>query len=905
MYYDETIQYSVTCHPELLEKDILLHYGTPRHSGRYPWGSGENPYQRTKWFVGRVNELKAEGLSETAIAEYMGLKNTGELRKKYSAEKSMMKIWDADRASSLKADGKSNREIAEIMGYKNESSIRSLLDEKTRANNEKAYATAQVLKTMVDEKGMLDVGSGAELSLGVSRTKLDTALYMLKSEGYEVYGRGVRQVTNPGQQTIIKVLCKPGTEHSAIYEDASKIGSVMDYVSYDGGDTYKKGFMYPKSMDSSRLAIRYAEDGGKEKDGVIELRRGVADLDLGESHYAQVRILVDGNRYLKGMAIYSDNMPDGVDVVFNTNKSKDVAKLDVLKKISDDPDNPFGSLIKEHGGQSTYIDKNGNEQLSLINKRAEEGDWGSWSKKLPSQFLAKQNLALVNKQLNLSVADKVSELEEINALTNPTLRKMFLEKFAESCDHTAVHLDAAALPGQRYQVILPITSMKDTEVYAPNYADGTKVALIRFPHGGTFEIPILTVNNKQKEAKSLLGNTLDAVGISSAVAERLSGADFDGDTVMVIPDNNKIKITSTNQLEGLKDFDPKSEYPERPGMKVMTNTQTEMGKISNLITDMTVQGASSDELARAVRHSMVVIDAEKHHLDYKRSEEVNGITALKKSYQPKADGGYGGASTILSRAKGEQRVNKRVGSPDREELRTTGKLKYKEVEETYIDKNGKPQTRQYKSTQMAETDDAMTLVSPVRSPVELAYADYANRMKSMANEARKAAATTKGVEYSPEAKKKHQAQVDSLNIKLNESKKNHYLERQAQLLANSTVDAKLKDNPGMTTEQRKKENQRAITSARLIVGSKRNPIVIDDLEWEAIQSGAISNSKLTEIFNNSDIDSLRERAMPKASTQLSSAQIARIKAMENSGYTSAQIAEALSISTSTVAKYLR
>lgn len=28
------------------ETDELEHYGTPRHSGRYPWGSGENPYQR-------------------------------------------------------------------------------------------------------------------------------------------------------------------------------------------------------------------------------------------------------------------------------------------------------------------------------------------------------------------------------------------------------------------------------------------------------------------------------------------------------------------------------------------------------------------------------------------------------------------------------------------------------------------------------------------------------------------------------------------------------------------------------------------------------------------------------------------------------------------------------------------
>ena len=47
-------------------------------------------------------------------------------------------------------------------------------------------------------------------------------------------------------------------------------------------------------------------------------------------------------------------------------------------------------------------------------------------------------------------------------------------------------------------------------------------------------------------------------------------------------------------------------------IKIMKNTQTEMGKISNLITDMTLKGATQDELARAVRHSMVVIDAEKH-----------------------------------------------------------------------------------------------------------------------------------------------------------------------------------------------------------------------------------------------------------------------------------------------------
>ena len=48
-----------------------------------------------------------------------------------------------------------------------------------------------------------------------------------------------------------------------------------------------------------------------------------------------------------------------------------------------------------------------------------------------------------------------------------------------------------------------------------------------------------------------------------------------------------------------------------------------MGDVSNLITDMTIKGANNDELARAVRHSMVVIDSEKHNLDVKASARDN------------------------------------------------------------------------------------------------------------------------------------------------------------------------------------------------------------------------------------------------------------------------------------------
>ena len=117
-------------------------------------------------------------------------------------------------------------------------------------------------------------------------------------------------------------------------------------------------FRFPESLDSSRLAIRYSEDGGSDKDGVIEIRRGVKDLDLGDSHYAQVRILVDGDHYLKGMAMYSDDLPEGTDILFNTNKSKDTPVDKVLKEVKRNADgsinqeNPFGSLIKENGGQS-------------------------------------------------------------------------------------------------------------------------------------------------------------------------------------------------------------------------------------------------------------------------------------------------------------------------------------------------------------------------------------------------------------------------------------------------------------------------------------------------------------------------------------------------------------------------
>ena len=912
--------------------DELLHYGMPRRSGRYPWGSGKDPYQHSGDFLSRVEELTKKGMSEKDIADSMGL-TTSQLRIQKSLAKDERRTIEVDTAKGLREKGYSLNEIAKMMGYKNDSSVRSLLNEQSESRMKEAMNTAKFLKKQVDEKGMIDVGVGVERELGISKEKLKTALYILEMEGYNTFGGGVPQVNNPGKQTNIKVLCPPDTPFktitdkngnekkvsSAIY-DYDKVHSITEYTSHDSGKTFET-FKYPSSMDSKRLAIRYAEDGGIQKDGLVEIRRGVADLDLGGSHYAQVRIMVDGTHYIKGMAVYSDDLPPGVDVMFNTNKTKDKSKLEVLKEIKKDPDNPFGSLIKA-GGQSYYTDKNGERKLSLINKRAEEGDWGDWADKLPAQFLSKQSKQLAQRQLQLAAADKKAEFDEIMGLTNPTVKKALLKSFSDDCDSAAVHLHAAALPRQKYQVILPVPTLKDNEIYAPNYNDGEKVALIRYPHGGIFEIPILTVNNKHKDSIKMIGpNAKDAVCINSNVAERLSGADFDGDTVQVIPTNSKVKINTKPPLKALEGFDPKMEYPERPGMKYMKtgkkdNTQNEMGKISNLITDMTLLGASDDELARAVRHSMVVIDAAKHKLDYKKSEADNNIKALKKKYQGHIDpetGRYSeGTGTIVSRAKGQQSVLKRQGSPiiDPE----TGKQSWKVADNVTYEKKminkrtgkeyTKTITKTQKSTKMMETDDAYTLVSDSRNPIELVYADYANQMKALANQARKEMVTTPDIPYNPEAKARYQKEAASLQAKVNVALKNAPRERQAQTMANAILQAKIKDNPDMTKKEKKKAGQQALDKMRMKVGAKKEPVKITEKEWEAIQAGAISPSKLKTIINNADLDTLRQMAMPRSTKQLSQSKINHIATLKASGYTNAQIAQKLGVSTSTVSKYL-
>lgn len=886
--------------------DILRHYGTKRHSGRYPWGSGENPYQSSIGFKEHIQQLRRQGYSDVQIAELEGITTT-QLRKRLSLAqyaKEQQRAEDRARVLRMKEHGYSNMEIARRMSTSdkiwNESSIRSLLDPVIANRASMTTTTANMLKDQVKEKRYIDIGRGVETQLGITRSRLTTAVALLEELGYKLHTVNVPLPGAPNRFTIYKVLGAPDTTWKELVNDVSLIKSI-NARSEDYGRSFSSdlGMKPIKNVDSKRVQVRYAEDGGNLKDGVIELRRGVDDLVLGKAQYAQVRIGVDGTHFLKGMAIYNDNMPNGIDIIYNTNKKKGTPLLgskdnSVAKLMKDDPDNPFGSTLKKEVNEFGEIVSAQRGALNIVN---EEGDWEKWSKTISSQILSKQQPALAKQQLGLSLKQRQEEYDEIMSLTNPVIKKQLLMSFADDCDSASVHLKAAALPRQSSKVILPIPSMKETEVYAPTFNNGEVVVLIRHPHGGRFEIPQLIVNNKSKEAKAIMENAIDGIGIHPKVAQKLSGADFDGDTVIVIP-NNKNQIKTAASLKSLKDFDPIEAYPGYPGMNKISkaNKEIKMGEVSNLITDMTIKGAPPDEIARAVKHSMVIIDAEKHGLDYKTSYKQNGIAALSEKYQKSK---RGGASTLISKASSEERVPHRKSSYQIDP--NTGAKVYKTTGQTYIDKKtGRIIPRTTASTKMAEAPNAYALSSG--RPIEQVYAGYANELKSMANTSRLTAKNIKPSPASPSAKVVYKKEVDSLNAQLTAVLQNKPKERDALVFATSVINRKRLANPDIDKDDLKKLRTQAMAEARVRTGAKRIPIDISDREWEAIQAGAISASKLSMIIQNADLDRVKQLATPRTKTLMTPAKIALAKARLNSGFTLAEVANSLGVSASTLSK---
>jgi hypothetical protein len=883
---------------EFDEEDHLEHYGIQRRSGRYPWGSGGNVSvtpPRNMTFLDQVKWLKNHGLSQSEIAQGFGM-TMNDLRAAHSIESNALRQANIAMATRLQDEGNSNTAIGKRMGI-NESTVRSLLAPGAKDKADSIQNTMNMLKNHVSEKGLVDVGKGQEYHIGVTRTKLDTALSGLKQEGYSVHLVPSLQATRGRQTTKHKILGPPGTTQRDMFLNRDKIRQITDFTE-DHGKTYG-GLKEPLAISPRRIEVVHKEKGGDKADGMIYVRPGIDDISIGGSSYAQVRVAVGKNHYLKGMAMYKDDLPAGVDIQFHTNKSNTGNKLDAMKLNKDEPGYIEGGphvLLKSINRQIIANPGTSKERVtSAMNIIHEEGEWEKWSNKMSSQMLSKQSPILAKSQLDMTYENRLNEFDAINKLTNATVRKKLLTDFGDATDSAAVHLSAAALPRTVPHVILPVSTLPSTQIFAPRYKNGEKVVLIRHPHSGPFEIPELVVNNRHRDSIKLLGkDPRDAIGINHEVAQRMSGGDFDGDHVLVIP-NNARRVQHSKALDGLKGFDPSRAYPGFPGMKPMRNTQNEMGQISNLITDMSIRNAPHSDLAQAVRHSMVVIDAEKKNLNYKQSANDNNIKALKAKYQS------GGASTIISRARAEQWVPERQarrmvrGGPidpktGRREFEPTGRLK----------SDGTP--RQSRVARLSLTTDARTLVSRPGTPIERMYADHANKLKALANKSRLAAIKTPTPKQSASAKKVYADEVKSLNESLARAQRNLPLERQANLIANTTLKSKRDANPNMDEATEKKVLYQALVAARLRTGAQKHRIDITPKEWEAIQAGAISDHKLKEILNSADMSIVRELAMPKTEVLMTPAKLNRAAAMLASGFTRAEVASHLGVSLSTLDK---
>lgn len=848
---------------------VLEHHGVKRRSGRYKWGSGENPYQHELWFLNKVSNYKKQGLSEKEIAKKMGL-SIRALRAETSRAKYRKQEYldESIKYELSQPDPISVSDMAHWLGV-SESTIRKYTNEGLKTMKKQMNNTVDVLMQNAEKTGYLDVGSGMEHQMGISRHKLDTAIRILTEEhGYHVHNIWIRRLDDISKATTIKTLTK-NPDATDTRKHASEI-STMESWTNDGGTKYQN-IETPKSIDSKRIHINYGDKGGEAKDGLIELRRGVKDLDLGAARYAQVRIAVDGTHYLKGMAVYSDNMPPGKDIIFNTNKKSGTPKEAVFKEMKlDNPDNPFGATIKRQNKTKT---------VNIVN---EEGDWDRWKSTVSSQMLSKQPLSLIKEQLGITKKKIFKEYDELSTITNPSAKHELLTDFSKGLDTKMAHLKAAGFPGTKGHVLIPFPDMKPNEIYAPNYKQGDRVVLVRYPHGGTFEIAELTVNNKFKRGKSTLGNAPDAVGIHPSVAPILSGADFDGDTAYITP-NNKGKIKRSNPLKELQDFDPKM---YKVGHETMSKqlTQTKMGEVSNLITDMTLKDAPMSEIARAIKHSMVVIDAHKHHLDWKKSAEDNGIAELRRKYQQHFDPIKGktiiGASTLISKSKKTKEFDTITPSG-------------KDVKE--------------KKSIISQVEDAHILSSGTEK--EKVYADYVNELKALKRKVDKEISEINIPTVDREAKRKYAAEVDSLNEKLRKSEIFKPRERQAQIMASDQFFKKVRK--GMDKGEIKRLRQQVLTGARSMTGPedpeirKDKTIHISDKEWEAIQANAISKDRLRNIYKRADMDEVRRLATPDKGGKMTDSRISRAKAMLDNDFTFAEVADALGVSTATIRRAIK
>lgn len=925
------------------------------------------PFKSEPWFEGfetktlrdYVSVLKGQ-YSEKELADGFGL-TIEEFRQENSKCFNDYRLNLYDKALAMKQEGLSTLEIARRLGVP-EPTLRYQLK---HGINKKAGSTkniAEILMEVCDRKTIIDVGEGAELGSlfeHCARTKFKTAISICVDNGYGNYVLKCPQMgSEMGNTTKIEVLCVPGI---SFQEAKKRLADIKPIDDLEIPLNISNAGIPPITwIDSSRIYVRYADSpiSGKDLDGLIQIRPGLRDLNLGKCRYAQVRIAVDGTHYMKGICVYSLDVPPGYDVIYNSNKKRGSPKDKVFKPFNKikgtdliDWDNPFSATIKIESKlryvPRYYKDEFGHSHVSPINVIYEAGDWAAWRRNVSAQFLSKQQIPTVKKQLLLTIAARHVDLEILLSLTNPAVKQKLLYDFAEKCDRDAVELKAAPYPGQQYYCLVPFPDLAPDRIYAPNYPDGTIVILIRYPHAGPFEIPTLIVDNSLPRAKWVLENAPDAVGIHPSVAGILSGADFDGDFVVLIPVGNGVSIKTMPPLEDLKGYEPKELYatvkdpvtgvcinPKTGNkVKIMTDkqTQTEMGLITNLIADMEIMGAPIEHIVMAVRHSMGVIDAHKHELDYVQSYIDNGIAELKTYYQggPKA-----GAATLITRAGSRQEVTykKRARHDDPE----TGEKIFKEKKRTFVGRDGKVREIKKQSTKMYEKEDAFELLSDGQYAIEIVYGNFANEMKRLANFARKEAMRCPKLVANPSAKKAFAKQLESLNAKLDVAVSNQPRERMAQLYTFCRFLEKINENKfyisqlldeidkdesiperkkkklkrecykdnSLDKEEKDKIIQQYLIAARMRFDAHANLICYTPEEWLAVNSGAVSQTLFERLYRYSNKDELKKLAMPNEEEVPSDYKVEYILRLNAEGFPTFEIADRVGLSVGKVTKII-
>ena len=230
-----------------LEEHSLEHYGTPRHSGRYPWGSGKDP-QRSKDFLQRVKELRDEGYSEKERAEALGM-NTAQLRAKISKETANLKSANVAEAAKLYAKGVSKSEISRRLGVPI-STVSTYLDPSQAMDAKGSNAVAEVLKDQLKSKPYLNTTKGANLYLGVTEDRMKKALKNLEEEGCSINEVYVEQL-GTGKRTTLRILSEPGVSKKEAWEHRYDIQPV------DGDHAHEQPECPDALFAKTKLCVRH------------------------------------------------------------------------------------------------------------------------------------------------------------------------------------------------------------------------------------------------------------------------------------------------------------------------------------------------------------------------------------------------------------------------------------------------------------------------------------------------------------------------------------------------------------------------------------------------------------------------------------------------------------------------